>query len=140
MIFLVIVGTQKRGVAPFLVTQKFGVAQFLCNQKCGVAPYLVTQISEFLLLLCKYSFKWIKKSLNYKITTKMNQLHNLGSKKWSDSAFLGHEKLSGSMLLGYEKWSYSGFLGYNYCDQYLVFSFCSMILERYKKQPYTFDH
>ena len=66
----------------------------------------------------------------------MNQLHNLGSKKWSDSAFLGHEKLSGSMFLGYEKWSYSGFLGYNYCDQYLVFSFCSMILERYKKQPY----
>ena len=61
------------------------------------------------------------KSLNNIFITKINQLRNLASKKWSDSAFLGYEKWSGSIFLGYKKWSYSGFLGYNYYEKYLVF-------------------
>ena len=47
-IFLVIVVTQKPGVAPFLVTQKHGAAPFLITQKCGVAPFLRSQIAELI--------------------------------------------------------------------------------------------
>ena len=40
---LVIVVTQKRGVAPSLLTQTLGIAPFLVTQKYGVAPFLITQ-------------------------------------------------------------------------------------------------